>query len=69
MRGVAGRIALYATCLLALAACAPNRALVRESAALAGSFLLRRNVRLVAEADWDVEADGWSASLGTVAAF
>lgn len=41
----------------------------RESAALAGSFLLRRNVRLVAEADWDVEADGWSASLGTVAAF
>ena len=35
MRGVAGRIALYAACLLALAACAPNRALVRESAALA----------------------------------
>jgi hypothetical protein len=41
----------------------------RESAALAASFLLRRNVRLVAEGDWDVEADGWSASLGTIAAF
>jgi len=41
----------------------------RESAALALSFLLRRNVRLVAEGDWDVEADGWSASLGTIAAF
>jgi len=41
----------------------------RESAALALSFLLRRNVRLVAEGDWDVEADGWGASLGTIAAF
>jgi hypothetical protein len=41
----------------------------RDQAGLALSWLLRRNVRLVAEGDWDFEADGWSASVGTVAAF
>jgi hypothetical protein len=41
----------------------------RDDAGLALSWLLRRNVRLVAEGDWDFEADAWSASVGTVAAF
>jgi hypothetical protein len=41
----------------------------RESAGLAVNWLLRRNVRLVAEADRDFEGDAWAGSVGTVAAF
>jgi hypothetical protein len=41
----------------------------RDLGGLAVTWLLRRNVRVVAEGDWDFDADGWSASLGTVAAF
>lgn len=41
----------------------------RDSAGLAVTWLLRRNVRIVAEGDWDLEEEGWGASLGTVAAF
>jgi len=41
----------------------------RNSAGLALSWLLRRNVRLVVEGDGDFEAEGWNASVGTVAAF
>ena len=41
----------------------------RDSAGLALTWLLRRNVRIVAEGDWDLEEEGWAASLGTVAAF
>ena len=40
-----------------------------ESAGATLSWLYRRNVRLVAEVDRDVEANGWTGSLGTVAAF
>jgi hypothetical protein len=41
----------------------------RDAYAVALSWLLRRNVRLVAEGEWDDVADGWAASVGTVAAF
>jgi len=41
----------------------------RDAAGVALSWLLRRNVRIVAEGDRDFEADGWSASVGTIAAF
>jgi hypothetical protein len=41
----------------------------RNSAGLALSWLLRRNVRIVVEGDGDFETDGWAASVGTVAAF
>ncbi len=40
-----------------------------ESAGVTGSWLYRRNVRLVAEVDHDLEAEAWSGSLGTVVAF
>jgi hypothetical protein len=41
----------------------------RESAAVGGGFLWRRNVRLVAEARYDWRADEARLSLGTVLAF
>jgi hypothetical protein len=41
----------------------------RESAGLHGGYLLRRNVRLVAEARYDWEADEARFSVGTVLAF
>ena len=41
----------------------------RDSAALAASWALRRNVRLTAEAGLDRIADSWAASAGTVVAF
>ncbi len=41
----------------------------RNDGGLAASWLLRRNVRLVAEADRDFEVDAWAGSVGTVAAF
>jgi hypothetical protein len=41
----------------------------RDSGSLGASFLLRRNVRLVAEAARDFELDGNRVSLGTVVAF
>lgn len=40
-----------------------------ESAGATVSWLFRRNVRLVAEVDRDVEEEGWTGSLGIVAAF
>jgi hypothetical protein len=40
-----------------------------ESAGVALSYLLRRNVRLIAEVDRDIERGDWIGSLGTVAAF
>ncbi|WP_242346569.1 hypothetical protein [Anaeromyxobacter terrae] len=40
-----------------------------ESAALALQWLFRRNVRLTAEVDRDFDADAWTGSLGTIAAF
>lgn len=40
-----------------------------ESAAATLSWLYRRNVRLVAEVDRDIEAERWTGSLGAVAAF
>lgn len=40
-----------------------------ESAAVAASWLHRRNVRLVAEVAFDLAAEAWSGSVGTVAAF
>lgn len=44
-------------------------ALDREAAAVAGSWLLRRNVRLTAEVDYDFEVEAWSGSVGTVVAY
>jgi len=41
----------------------------RSTAALALSWLLRRNVRVIAEGGWDQELELWSASVGTIAAF
>jgi hypothetical protein len=40
-----------------------------ESVAAAASWLLRRNVRVTAEIDRDVEGGVWTGSLGTVASF
>lgn len=40
-----------------------------DAAALAVSWLLRRNVRLTAELDRDLEGELWSGSLGTVVAY
>ena len=41
----------------------------RHSAALAAGWLYARNVRLVAEAQRDLEADAWRFSVGTVLAY
>lgn len=41
----------------------------RNEAGLGLSWLLRRNVRIVAEGDADFENDGWGVSVGTVAAY
>jgi hypothetical protein len=41
----------------------------RHSAGVAAGWLFRRNVRLVAEVDRDIENEVWAASVGTVAAF
>jgi len=41
----------------------------RHSAALAASWLHRRNVRLVGEVQRDLEADAWRLSVGTVLAY
>lgn len=41
----------------------------RHSAALAASWLHRRNVRLVGEVQRDLQADAWALSVGTVLAY
>jgi hypothetical protein len=41
----------------------------RHSAALAASWLHRRNVRLVGEVQRDLRADAWALSIGTVLAY
>ena len=40
-----------------------------ESAGVAASYLFRRNIRLVAEVDRDIERSDWIGSVGAVAAF
>lgn len=40
-----------------------------ESAGLAGTWLFRRNVRLTAEVDYDLDAERWTGSVGTVVAY
>lgn len=40
-----------------------------ESAGLGGTWLLRRNVRLTAEVDYDLGLEAWTGSVGTVLAY